>query len=138
MPTFKASELKTRTPKLLRDLREGRVSLLTSRGRIVGVVVPLDLALSREDLRPLVFELLQAGAMDIERASRVIDTDAGELVRQLDAKGYRSPIDEAYIRKEIKAVKQITAAGTSSPTRRRSSASRRAVTLRSSGRSTRR
>ncbi len=88
LDVFNADDLRERSQELLRDAREGRLSVVTEEGRPALLVVPFDEHLLRHGVhRALALYLFEEGRATLVQAARLADVSAEEFIELLGEAG---------------------------------------------------
>lgn len=88
MENFTVRDLRERTGELVRACEQGRLSLLTKRGRPLCVTVPLDETLIRQGVAvALAVQLVREHTVSMGRAAKVAGMALEEFMEHLGALG---------------------------------------------------
>lgn len=88
LDVFSSDDLQERSQELLRDAREGRLSVITEEGRPTLLAVPFDEHLLRHGVhRALALHLFEAGRATLVQAARLADLSAEEFIELLGEAG---------------------------------------------------
>lgn len=85
---FTVRDLRERTGKLLRDAEQGRLSLVTKRGRPAFIAVPFDARLLELGLnKTLATRLFEEGVLSISQAAKVAEVPLEDFLEVLRIAG---------------------------------------------------
>lgn len=80
MGSYSSRQLRDNPGPLMRDLESGQTSVITLRGRPIGVVVPFEAALEGGARAGLAVRLLQAGVVSLGTAARIAERTVEETI----------------------------------------------------------